>query len=109
LTSSIFISPLLLICGYSFGDKYINKIIEKITSIHGNNRRVVLITYISDEQRNDWCPDPSLMEWLDNETFTFIAKAFNEYRPFDNLLEYTNPLKSKDGKVLIYLEGFQST
>lgn len=107
--NSVFTSPNLLVCGYSFGDKHINKIIEKITSIHGQNRKIVLITYINDEAKRDWTPDTHAMEWLDNDTFIFIAKAFNESRPFENKYKYSNPMISKDGRVQIYFEGFKNT
>lgn len=35
----------LLIVGYSFGDLYLNQLIQRMYDIHGEKRRIVLITY----------------------------------------------------------------
>lgn len=109
LINSIYTNPNLFICGYSFGDKHINKIIERVFSIHREHRKIVLITYINNESRRHWSPDPATMDWLNNDMFTFIAKAFNEFRPFEDKYQYINPLVSKDGRVMIYFEGFKKT
>lgn len=109
LMNSVIKSPYLLISGYSFGDQHVNKIIEKMTSIHGESRRIVLITYLNDEAKQNWHPDPSVMDWLSNETFVFFAKSFNEYRPFEKGFVFKNPMISNDGKVRVYFDGFKKT
>jgi hypothetical protein len=108
-TNSILTNSSLLVCGYSFSDVHINKVIEKMSSIHGQNRKIVLITYIDDYWRNEWTNDPQVMDWLSHEMFEFIAKSFKETYPFESNFRYQNPMISKDGCVRIYFEGFKNT
>ncbi|MFB5283898.1 SIR2 family protein [Peribacillus sp. Hz7] len=106
-TNSIFSNSSLLICGYSFSDTHINKVIERMSAIHGKNRKIVIITYLSDYWRKNWTPETQIMG-LSHEMFTFVAKSFNEYRPFEKL-RYSNPMVSNDGCVRVYFEGFKNT
>jgi len=39
-------NPRLLIAGYGFGDIHFNRLLRRLTRIHGNNRRVVLIDFV---------------------------------------------------------------
>ncbi|MDB5052654.1 MAG: hypothetical protein JWM44_704 [Bacilli bacterium] len=104
---SLMESPRLLIIGYSFGDYHINSLLERIINHHGRDRKVVVITYLTYQQRDDWCPDASAMDWIGNEMFSFIAKAFIENNPFHGRNSYQNPLISNDQCVRVYLEGVQ--
>ncbi|MGE8037964.1 SIR2 family protein [Lysinibacillus sp. NPDC093692] len=101
----------LLIVGYSFGDSHVNNIIEKITALHGEKRKVVVITYLTPSQREPWYPDHSIMMeekgWLTTEALFFYSKAAKDYYPFGEKFEYNNPIKSKDGRLMIFLEGFK--
>ncbi|MGF9978907.1 SIR2 family protein [Viridibacillus arvi] len=101
----------LLIVGYSFGDLHVNSIIDKITALHGDNRRIVVITYITPKQRDRWHPDNEfLMDddgWLTTEALSFYSKAAKDYKPLGDTFYYNNPITSKDGRVKIYLEGFK--
>lgn len=97
-------SPRLFVAGYSFGDQHLNRVLQRMTRLHGRNRRIVLVTYFPNPDR--WCHDPSVMDWPDNhETFEFIAKSFCEADPFPN--SFHNPLVSKDGTTQVYLQGMR--
>ena len=54
-----------MIAGYSFGDLYVNQIIERMELIHGNSKRVVLIDWwplqVSDDAITD-VTDPDGLE-----------------------------------------------
>ena len=43
LVKKIIENPSLLICGYSFGDLYVNQLLERHKLMHGKNQRVVII------------------------------------------------------------------
>ena len=43
LVKKIIENPSLLVCGYSFGDLYVNQIMERHKLIHGKNQRIVII------------------------------------------------------------------
>ena len=53
LFKKIIENPSLLICGYSFGDLYVNQILERHKLIHGKNQRVVIIDKWPDYVNND--------------------------------------------------------
>lgn len=109
LHDSLLTNSSLLVCGYSFGDYHINQVLERMAAAHGKDRKIVLIVYLNDCQKEEWAPDPAVMDWLSQEMFTFIAKAFKEFYPFDRKFEFMNPMVSEDGCVKIYFEGFRNT
>lgn len=97
-------SPRLLVAGYSFCDQHINHVIHRMTRLHKQDRRIVLVTFFSDP--NKWWRDPRAMGWPDNhEMFQFIARSFSEQDPFPS--DFRNPLVSKDGTTRIYLCGMK--
>ncbi len=103
---SIIDNPSLLIIGYSFSDLHFNNILERFVSIHGDKSKIVLIVYMSDP--DEWHIDPSVMGWMSNEMYNFIAKATRDPRPFKSLV-YKNPFITPTGNVRIYFEGTKST
>lgn len=103
LQESLMSSSKLIIMGYSFGDNHINSLLERIVRLHGDNRRVVVITYFPHSEEY-WHPDSSVMDWPDNEMFRFIAKSFKQNNPFDNS-NFNNPLISTDQRSRVYLRG----
>jgi hypothetical protein len=104
---SLIDSPRLLIIGYSFGDYYINSLLERISRFHGQNRKVVLITYLTQQQRHDWTPDVNAMDWVTNKMFTFLAKSFMENNPFNNRFTFQDPMVSHDQRIRVYFGGVQ--
>ena len=104
LQNSIIDTSRLLIAGYSFGDLHFNRMLERIATLHGNSRRVVLITRFEDPSQ--WHRDPTIMDWPNQEMCVFIMKAFRDHSPFKSL-RFTSPIISQDGCVQLYLRGFQ--
>ncbi|MCF6153496.1 MAG: hypothetical protein E3K38_14680 [Candidatus Kuenenia stuttgartiensis] len=104
LQQAIMQSPRLLIAGYSFGDLHFNALLERVTRLYGENRRVVIITYFD---KDYWHPDPMFMGWPQVYTMTkFIATVFHEQTPF-NSNKFQSPLCSKDGCAKLYLCGMK--
>ena len=97
-------SPRLFVAGYSFGDFHINRLLERMTRLHGNRRKIVLITYFPQSQQH-WHSDPGIMDWPDHSTFTFICNAFKETNPFR--MQFQSPLTSRDGCARMYLLGMR--
>lgn len=59
LVNKIVVNPSLLIVGYSFGDLYVNQLLERHKLVHGNNQRVVLI-----DKWPDWINKDSASVYL---------------------------------------------
>ncbi|GIO97759.1 hypothetical protein J14TS5_28450 [Paenibacillus lautus] len=96
----------LLIIGYSFGDYHLNSLMERMVRYHGQNRRIVLITYFPNP--NEWCSDPLVMRWPGQEMLRFISKAFMDAAPFPNY-QFQENIESADNRARIYLGGVERT
>jgi len=96
-------SPRLLVAGYSFGDLHFNMLLNRATRLHGPKRRIVVVTRFPDPE-DHWHPDPAIMDWLDQDAYMFIAKAFKDGRPFKSF-RFASPITSQDGCARIYLSG----
>ncbi|MBE7549221.1 MAG: SIR2 family protein [Planctomycetia bacterium] len=104
LQQATMLSPRLLIAGYSFSDLHFNAILERVTRLYGEYRRVVIITYFD---KDYWHPDPMVMGWPHDYGMTkFIATVFRESAPF-NSHKLQSLLCSKDGCVKLYLCGMK--
>jgi len=95
----------LLIVGYSFGDIYLNRLLERIVQIHGDQRRVAIVDYFPTGER-EWHSDPEIMNWPEMNTFNFVAKVFRENRPF-HTYSFQSPILSNDKCARLYLRGFK--
>lgn len=109
LQDSIIKNNSLLIVGYSFGDLYLNEIIDRISRIHGEKKRIVIITYYGKEY---WSDNHSINDFFDhNEAYMFYAKACSDNYPLKGHKEKDffdkKPLRARNGKVLIFLHGFK--
>jgi len=99
----------LLVVGYSFGDLYLNQIMERINRVHGANKRIIIITYYG---KNYWTDDHHIIDFPEtNDAYLFYAKAFVQDRPlegykYDNFIK-KEPIRAKNGNVLVYLHGFK--
>lgn len=85
LVNKIVANPSLLIVGYSFGDLYVNQLLERHKLVHGNNQRVVLI-----DKWPDWINDDSasvylhLMNKTNGRLRLFIERLLDKrYEPFE--------------------------
>ncbi len=99
----------LLIVGYSFGDLYLNQIMERINRVHGDNKRIVIITYYGEDY---WTDDHHIIDFPEtDDAYIFYAKAFVLDSPlrgykYDNFIK-KEPIRAKNGNVLVYLNGFK--
>jgi hypothetical protein len=106
LHSALLRNPRLLIAGYGFGDLHFNRLLNRLTRIHGDDRRVVLIAYVPPDMRGeDWAPDAAIRDWPGVEMFHALAHLSRETRPLEG--EYVNPWVCRDRRCRVYLEGFQ--
>lgn len=96
-------NPSLLIVGYSFGDYHINALLGKMASIHGSNRKIVIISFINNPQIN-WHPDFAVSNWASNQMVHFLYRAFRQ-DPITKDIVFKSPIVSKDDCVQLYLEG----
>lgn len=74
----------LLLVGYSFGDVYMNHVIERMELIHGEKKRIVLI---------DWWPlsgDDHINEIVDEEEKAGFVKNMMKHRSYDD--DFNNEL-----------------
>ena len=96
----------LLIAGYGFGDLHFNRLLGRLTRIHGDNRRVVLIDFVPMNLRGaGWHPDPAVRDWPNDNTLQAAGILGRENRPLEG--RYRHPWVSSDGRCRVYLEGFQ--
>jgi hypothetical protein len=100
-------SSRLLVIGYSFGDLYLNNILNRLPVLHKEDRRIVFVTFFGDP--NLWHPDPRVISnrWINNRMFEFLAQAMHSERPLGDSLNYNAVLKSDDGRCRVYLDGTQ--
>jgi hypothetical protein len=99
-------NPRLLVAGYGFGDLHFNRLLNRLTRIHGDSRRVVFIAYAPPDMRGEnWAPDAAIRDWPGEEMFQALALLSREHHPLEG--GYVNPWVSGDGRCRVYLEGFQ--
>lgn len=107
---SIYNSPRLLIAGYSFGDLYLNSILDRMLALHGNRRRIVIITWFPGG-KDDWHSDPAVLNrdlgWPGMEMLFSLGAAMNSVHPLGDSLVYHEVLTSPDSCCRIYLGGTQ--
>jgi len=101
-------NPRLLIAGYGFGDLHFNRLLSRLTRIHGDNRRVVIIDFVPPGMRPpNWIPDYTVRGWPSGGMFRTLVQLSRETTPLDG--RYRNPWVSHDSRCRVYLEGFQDT
>ncbi|MBE0541974.1 MAG: SIR2 family protein [Verrucomicrobia bacterium] len=95
-------NPRLLIVGYSFGDLHFNHLLSRITRIHNDNRRVVVVDHVRPEMRApNWIPNA----WPPFVIGRHLTTLSRGTLPVDG--HYANPWVSGDERCRVYLEGFQ--
>ncbi|MCL5770127.1 MAG: hypothetical protein M1588_02260 [Planctomycetes bacterium] len=68
-------NPRLLIVGYGFGDLHFNRLLSRLTRIHEDGRRVVLIGWVLPGMRGEyWAPDANFMEWPGAQAIQCMAR-----------------------------------
>lgn len=63
----------LLIVGYSCGDEYINAELMRMKQLHGNKRRIVVISYMSNDVRNNWHRDQYCRNWPEEKAYYMLS------------------------------------
>lgn len=120
----------LLVVGYSFGDLYINQLIERMELIYGDKKRVVLIDYwnliVEDkviekkpegEERSTFVKELMTVKVHGNEignglgiflcrmtgktTFETAIRSFNHY-------DRKGPMVSSNGCLMLFIGGFKA-
>ena len=120
----------LLIVGYSFGDLYINQILDRMELIHGQDKRVVLIDYwrlmeneetidsIEDERNRSWHIRDMMRQKLydngiNNDLAVFLCRMTgmsdcnNALRSFTSY-DRTGPMVSENGCLMLFIGGFKA-
>lgn len=90
-----------LIVGYSFGDEYINSELFRLTHIHKENKRIVVIDSWNSLQN---CCNERMNDFLRKANYgnqTFLWDSFDK-------ISLTEPMISKTGQLLIFLGGFKN-
>lgn len=120
----------LLIVGYSFGDLYINQILERMELVYGNAKRVVLIDYwqlLVDNETIDSIPDNKersacvrnmmvkeiIGNKISNDLAVFLCRmtgksaarfAVESFANYDNV----GPMVSENGCLMLFIGGFKA-
>ena len=94
----------LLVVGYSFGDFYLNGILRRISRLHGDARRIAVVTYYPGKEEL-WSPAPAVSDWPGRDMLEFLGAATRQSDPLGNPLTFHNPLISRDGRCRIYPSG----
>lgn len=111
LNDSILKNKSLLIVGYSFGDLYINDLIERMNLLYGQEKRIVVITKLQyDTVYRTFCDLDATMNNV--RDLLFVKKMMHddnfEFSHLDNTITKENPYESKDKTVQLYVYGFKS-
>lgn len=95
----------LLIVGYGFKDLYLNQLMERMNIIHGEKKRIAIISFFEEE-----CYDPLIFDEIPLEEYHFMCKQFRMSRlGKKGQCGKEGVLKSDDGTAILYLSGFKST
>ena len=113
IAKKIIEKPSLLICGYSFGDLYVNQIIQRHKLVHDKNERVMIVDKWDDVHDTDSLfkqikekANPGLREYV----LRIIECAFEElldtFKQFNQVAD--GCWESPNGVLRIYTKGFKS-
>lgn len=108
LYQSLMQNSRLLIIGYSFGDLYINTILNNFANIHGEAAKATVITYLNPA---DWVIDLSEIRAINHRTKQFYYDLFQEKDLGNRLLSWRRPdyIDSMNKSKSIYFAGFRNT
>lgn len=119
----------LLLVGYSFGDLYMNHVIQRMELIHGKRKRVVLIDYwpLYEEEAIASIDDPDRRTGLIRGMMREHAEGDGMSHPFGDFLcrmtdtkmfdeaatcfqsyDRTGPMVSTNGCLMLFIGGFKA-
>lgn len=104
----------IVITGYSFGDTYINEVLERMRLYHGDKCRVVLIDYwpFKDEYEMDEIDklkDYIWQEWHDKSMVHLILKVAQKCSFEGNIFKelHKGHFISKNGQLMLFTRGMK--
>ncbi len=110
LNTAILNNRSLLVVGYSFGDYYINDLIERMNMLYGKNKKIVLVTYWPHGE-SFICKDWDLKN-LNHDELLFLKRMMHDdafrFQWLDETIQNENAYLSKDGDVMLLVYGFES-
>lgn len=115
LAKKIIENPSLLICGYSFGDLYVNQLIQRHKLVHDKNERVVIVDKWSDYVNEDAvrlyryfmdCTSGGLREYVIRVLECAFEDILNTFKQFKQVID--GCWESPNGVLRIYTKGFKS-
>ena len=117
----------LLLIGYSFGDVYINHVIERMELIHGDKKRIVLIDWwpineeiekITDENKKQGLIKENMKFYtyednINHELFKFLCRMtgktqFEEVMKSFKSYDRSGPMVSTNGCLMLFIGGFKA-
>ncbi|WP_167883792.1 SIR2 family protein [Leptospira stimsonii] len=104
-SQSIRTNSKLIIIGYSFGDLYINSLLEKFNYLHKDSRRAIVIDYTPNSIL--WNLRAHIMRWPSQRMISALFRIFNQQYPVDGYPTKPSFIRSKDNRALIFLNGFE--
>jgi len=120
LNTKILNNKSLLIVGYSFGDIYINDLIERMNLLYGKDKRIVIITFWRPKSFPEHDNSTTLTfhgnEWdnsvLNQNEYIFIKRMMYDdgfdMRSLDKTIQDESSYTSKNGDVKLFVYGFKS-
>lgn len=111
LFDSIMKNNSLIIIGYSFGDFYINNLIERMFAIHGDKARIVLIDYWNKDKIESQGFEHFCEYCVPDNEMSVVSKAAKQ-----NLYEVSASLKNEYGnkyllsdnkRLMLFVNGFK--
>lgn len=112
LVNSILHNHALIICGYSFGDLYVNQLIERMRLIHGDKRRIVVIDYWNPNKIKESGIEHFLEYSLTSHFIMFLLRMceVDYYGKLPEALNYKStkkPMYSKNGSLMLLVNGMK--
>lgn len=111
LNTAILNNKSLLIVGYSFGDLYVNDLIERMNLLYGKDKRIVVVTYWPQDDDSFMNMDCE-SEKMNHNEFIFLKRMMHDdgfqCRFLDRTRKKEDPYISKDGDVALFVYGFKS-
>lgn len=96
----------LLIIGYSFGDLYINALLDQFRSFHGDAGKVICIEYLSPDTWRCNMGDMPFSKTMKQSIYTLFRDFELSYRFLGT--EFCDYIDAFDKKSRLYLSGFKS-
>ena len=114
LANKIIQNKNLLIIGYSFGDLYINQLIERHKLIHGKNQKIIIIDKFPEYINSNIDLYQFITNKINGNMREFFLRQFNFGITPDlkirglNIKSHYSPIYSEDQCTMLLINGFKS-